>query len=149
MESRFNAEAGQAIVLYDGQCEFCRMSAGLLRRLDWRHRLHFRSARDEQPLPDGVALDRERLLEQMHVLTPDRKQAHAGFEAFRWLAWRLPLTAALAPLLYVPGVPWLGSKVYRWVARNRFGLVPCQEGVCRVPLKYLAHRNPARSSNQG
>ena len=71
----------------------------------------------------------------MHVLTPDRRQAYAGYRAFRWIAWRLPLTWLVAPFLYLPGVPWLGNRVYRWVAKNRFNLVPCDDGGCKVPLK--------------
>jgi len=71
----------------------------------------------------------------MHVLSPDRRATHAGFYAFRWMAWRLPLTMLAAPLLYLPGVPWLGRRVYHWVARNRFKLVPCHDGGCKVDLK--------------
>jgi predicted DCC family thiol-disulfide oxidoreductase YuxK len=75
------------------------------------------------------------LIEEMHVVTPYGQHAYAGFRAFRWIAWRLPLTMLVAPLLYVPGVPWLGNKVYRWVAKHRFQLVPCDDGGCKVPLK--------------
>ena len=120
--------AGQGIVLYDGACQFCRTSVDILKRLDWLQRLHFQSARDAEHL----ILDRQRLLEEMHVLTPDRRHAYAGFDAFRWMAWRLPLTMPLAPLLYIPGVRWLGTKMYRWVAKHRFDLVPCSHGECRV-----------------
>jgi predicted DCC family thiol-disulfide oxidoreductase YuxK len=73
------------------------------------------------------------MLEQMHVVTPDRKRFHVGFAAFRWMAWRMPLTWGIAPLLYLPGTRWLGNKVYLWVARNRYNLVPCKDGVCVLP----------------
>jgi len=32
-------------------------------------------------------------------------------------------------------VLWLGNRVYRWIAKNRYSLVPCHDGVCQVPLK--------------
>jgi predicted DCC family thiol-disulfide oxidoreductase YuxK len=73
------------------------------------------------------------MLEQMHLVTPDRQRLYAGFSAFRWMAWRMPLTWALAPWLYLPGVLWLGNRVYLWVARHRYQLVPCKEGVCTLP----------------
>ena len=38
-------------------------------------------------------------------------------------------------LLYIPGVPGLGQRLYLWVARNRFRLVPCHGGVCTLPPK--------------
>jgi hypothetical protein len=41
----------------------------------------------------------------------------------------------LAPLLYVPGVPALGQKLYLWIARHRFRLVPCHGGVCTIQRK--------------
>lgn len=127
---------GKGIVLYDGDCAFCRRSVAILKRLDWLGRLHYQSARDVEHLPPSeVPLDPRRLLDEMHVLTPDRRAAYAGYAAFRWIAWRLPLTVLLAPFLYIPGVPWVGNRVYLWIARNRMDLVPCRDGVCAVPLK--------------
>ena len=126
------SDAARARVLYDGQCAFCRKSVELLRRLDWLHQLSYLDARDRAGLPAGAPLGAARLLEEMHVLTPDRQVYH-GFGALRWLAWRLPLLWPVAPLLYLPGVPALGQRLYLWVARNRFRLVPCHGGVCAVP----------------
>ncbi len=125
---------GQAVVLYDGDCPFCRKSVGILKKLDWLGRLAYQSAREPDRLPpSAVPLDPQRLIEEMHVLTPDRQRAYAGYRAFRWIAWRLPATWLVAPFLDLPGVPWLGNKVYRWVAKNRFQIVPCDEGGCPVP----------------
>ena len=126
----------RAVVLFDGECAFCRRGVAVLRRLDWLGRLHFQDARDVANLPPcATPLDPHRLLEEMHVVTPDRKRALAGYAALRWLAWRVPPGWPVAPLLYLPGVPWLGNRLYRWVARNRFQLVPCSHGECRVRLK--------------
>lgn len=123
-----------AIVLFDGQCAFCRKGVSLLHRLDWLKRFDCRDARDSANLPPcGVPLDPQRLLDEMHVVTPDRSRAYAGYRALRWIAWRLPLLWPLAPFLHLPGAVWLGSKLYRWIARNRFKLVPCRHGVCTVP----------------
>ena len=127
---------GRGVVLFDGDCAFCRKSVGILKQLDWLGRLHYQSARDTDKLPPSAEpLHTEKMLEEMHVVTPDRQRAFAGFRAFRWMAWRLPLTLPIAPLLYVPGVPWLGDRVYKWIAKNRFNLVPCRDGACKVPLR--------------
>jgi predicted DCC family thiol-disulfide oxidoreductase YuxK len=128
------AVAGRAVVLFDGQCEFCRRSVRLLKRLDWLHQLHFEDCRDPTHLPPTPSpLDPTRLLEAMHLVTPDRRRVFVGFEAVRWLAWRLPAVMPFTGLLYLPGVPRLGHRLYTWVAKNRYGLVPCAGGVCRVP----------------
>lgn len=133
------AEAERAVVLYDGECPFCIATVKLLRRLDWRQKLHFQDCRrtDEWPATP-IPLSLDRLLEEMHVISPDRQRAYAGYAAFRWLAWRLPLLWPLAPWLYLPGVPWLGQRLYRWIARRRYKLVPCHDGVCSVPRQHAS-----------
>ena len=126
---------GKGVVLYDGLCPLCQRSVRVLKRLDWMHRLHFQDCRDAANLPPSAApLDAKKMLEQMHLVTPDRRRVHAGFAAFRWMAWRIPVLWWLAPLLYLPGVPWLGRKGYLWVAKNRYDLVPCRDGSCHVRL---------------
>jgi predicted DCC family thiol-disulfide oxidoreductase YuxK len=136
MTTATDPHLGRGVVLYDGECPFCRKSVGVLKRLDWFGRLAFQNGRDVANLPpSAVPLDPQKLIEEMHVVTPDRQRAYAGFSAFRWIAWRLPVTALFAPLAYLPGVLPLGNRAYRWVARNRFDLVPCHDGACRVPLR--------------
>lgn len=128
--------AGKGVVLYDGMCPLCQRSVRILKRIDWLHQLHFQDCRDTANLPkSAVPLDPKRMLEEMHVVTPDRERVYAGFKAFRWMAWRMPMTAWFAWMLYLPGVPWLGNKVYLWVAKNRYDLVPCKDEVCQLPKR--------------
>jgi predicted DCC family thiol-disulfide oxidoreductase YuxK len=123
----------KALVIYDGQCPLCRKSVRLLQGLDWFDLLAYHDARKLELLPPAaVPPDPARLLEEMHLLTPDGKRLYHGFKAFRWLAWRLPLLWLVAPFLYLPGMESLGQRVYLWVARNRFRLVPCHGGVCNL-----------------
>jgi predicted DCC family thiol-disulfide oxidoreductase YuxK len=130
------ATQGQAVLLYDGACPLCQRSVRILKKLNWLNKIHFQDARDTRNLPPSeVPLVPRRLLEEMHVVAPDRKRIFAGFKAFRWIAWRMPLTVLLAPFLYLPGIPWLGNKIYLWVAKNRFRLVPCKDGVCQLPAR--------------
>jgi predicted DCC family thiol-disulfide oxidoreductase YuxK len=124
----------KAIVLYDGQCPFCLKSVSILKRLDWFHTLEYQNARETNQLPScEVPLEPNRLLEEMHLITPNRKRVYSGFEAFRWIAMRIPLLWSLVPWMYLPGIPKLGQKAYLWVAKNRFKLVPCHDGVCHLP----------------
>ena len=127
---------GKAIVLYDGMCPLCQRAVRLLKRLDWLKRLHCQDCRDTAHWPpSAVPLDLKKLLAEMHVVTPDRKHAPAGYRALRWMAWRLPLLIPLAPFMYIPGAPRIGNKIYLWIARNRYNLVPCDDRGCRVNLK--------------
>jgi predicted DCC family thiol-disulfide oxidoreductase YuxK len=123
----------QPRLLYDGMCPLCRRSVAVLQKLDWLRTIDYRSAREPANVPaTDPPLEPARLLEEMHLVTTQDHVYH-GFGAFRWMAWRLPLLWLVAPFLYVPGVPWIGQKIYLWIARNRFQLVPCKDGVCTVP----------------
>jgi len=44
----------------------------------------------------------------------------------------LPPFWPLAPFFYLPGTLWLGNRMYRWIARNRFDIVPCDHGMCSL-----------------
>ena len=126
----------QAIVLYDGQCPLCLRSVAILKRLDWFKRLYFQDARDREKIPAGpVQLDYEQLLVEMHLVTPGRSRVYAGFYAFRWMAGRLPALLLFWPILFLPFIPNIGQRVYRWVAKNRYNLVPCHDGACALPLR--------------
>src|SRR5262249_22471335 len=79
----------QGVVLYDGLCPLCQRAVRILKRLDWFKRLHIQDCRDQANWPPSAEpLDMKRLLEEMHLVTPDRKHALAGYRAFRWMAWR-------------------------------------------------------------
>jgi len=128
-------EHPQAIVLFDANCPFCRKGISLLRRLDWLKRLEFRNMREESNWPETqTSLSMQRMDEEMHLVTPDG-QVLAGFSAFRWIAWKLPLTIGIVPLLYIPGVLEIGNRAYRYIAKNRYSLVACHDGVCAIPAK--------------
>jgi predicted DCC family thiol-disulfide oxidoreductase YuxK len=123
-----------ALVLYDGECPLCLKSVSLLKRFDWFKQLDYVNVREADKVPvRQPPLEPKRLLEEMHLITPDGKHVYHGYECFRWMAWRLPLFCWLAPLMYIPGLPALGQRIYLWVARNRYRLVPCQNGICSLP----------------
>ncbi len=124
----------KARVLYDGDCAFCCKSIGLLKKFDWLGQLAYVNVRDEsQPMLKEPPVAGAPLLEQMHVVPRDGRHLYGGYAAIRFLAWRLPLTWLTAPFLYLPGMTWLGQKIYLWIARNRFKIVPCEHGVCKIP----------------
>lgn len=131
-----NPSPSRPQVLYDGACPFCLKSVDLLRKLDGPGGLDYVDMRRlDHPVIQKLGIPPEGLLDQMHVLPPGQTTLLHGFDALRWLAWRLPLFSLLAPFLYMPGVPQLGRRLYLWIARNRFRLVPCHHGVCSIEKK--------------
>ncbi len=122
------------VVIYDGQCPLCLRSVAVLKRLDVFGRLAYHDARQPFAIPPtSPPLDPDKLLVQMHVVTPGttRRRCYGGFYAFRALAWNLPACWPILPLLYLPGAAWVGERIYAWIARNRFRLLACSGKVCR------------------
>jgi predicted DCC family thiol-disulfide oxidoreductase YuxK len=74
-------------------------------------------------------LSRDACLAGMHVITSGGRVL-AGFDAYRSLAAALPLAWVVVPLLYLPGVPQIGRRVYRAIASRR-GTTTCAVPVVR------------------
>lgn len=104
-------------LVYDGECDFCKSSLLVVRFLDVFRQITFVNAHDRAALKStGV---RAQDAEQAAVaVRPDGRQ-FAGFDAFRLVAWQLPATVLIAPLLYIPPIPQIGRRIYAWVKDNR------------------------------
>ena len=122
----------RTLVLYDGACPFCLKSVDLLKKLDWLGALDYADMRQDPPILSRLNVPPEQLFDQMHVLPPNGGAALHGFDAIRSLAWRLPFLWPLASFLYLPGVLSVGQRLYLWIARNRFRLIPCRHGACGI-----------------
>jgi predicted DCC family thiol-disulfide oxidoreductase YuxK len=105
-------------LVYDGHCNFCRSSLLVVQFLDAFRLVTFLDAHDPEELRQAPGVRAEDV-EHAAIAVDRRNRQMPGFDAFRALAWRLPATWLLAPLLYLPGIPWIGRRVYRWIAANR------------------------------
>lgn len=104
----------------DGNCGFCRHSAGWLKALDWRDVVRIVPVEE----PD---------MKEMRVTRTSDGVTRGGFDGFRLVARGVPLLLPVWPLLYVPGVPSVGRVVYRWVARNRRHMPGgCDAAACSI-----------------
>lgn len=124
--------------IYDGLCVLCRQSRKIIDALDWLHRIEFLDIHNwsevERRYP---TLDFETAMGQMHAVTSDGRLI-GGFEGVRRLLRDLPLGFPIWLILHIPGMNWLGNKVYRFIARNRYrinralGALVCETGACKV-----------------
>jgi predicted DCC family thiol-disulfide oxidoreductase YuxK len=137
IEARQAAQAhrGRAILLYDGQCGFCVASVTRLRILDlfgWLDPLDLHTQPNLSRL--HPALTPERCRSEMVLVEPNGRVS-GGFDAFARLTLALPLLWWAAPVARLPGVPWVGRRVYRWVASHRFlfhRFAACRTNQCAV-----------------
>lgn len=125
--------AGPIVVLYDGECGLCRSVAGLWLTGDWLRRVTAADFRDAGARARFAAdLDPAALERAIHIRFPAMGATPArtlsGFDAIRALCRHLPPFWPLFPLLFVPGIPRLGRRIYAWIAANR----GCQCGACAI-----------------
>jgi predicted DCC family thiol-disulfide oxidoreductase YuxK len=126
------------VVIFDGQCNFCRGQVERLNRWDTRGRLAFISLHDPEVSQRWPDLTHDMLMEQMYVV--DRRgRRYGGAAAFRYLTRRLPLLWPLAPVLHLPLTLPLWQWGYRQVARRRYKLMgkaqECDSGACEIHFK--------------
>ncbi len=124
-----NEQIQKDVVLYDGQCNFCRSQINILRRLDGRNRLEFVSLHDPDVATSYPNLTYEQLMEQIWIVTPAGAQ-YGGAYAVKYLSVRLPILWPMAPLMHIPLSMPLWSFLYRQVAKNRYKIAgrDCDDG---------------------
>jgi predicted DCC family thiol-disulfide oxidoreductase YuxK len=107
------------VVLYDGDCGFCRWSLDRLLRWDRGGRLRaapIQSREGDRLLAD---LSRQDRLASWHLMTPDGRR-YSGGAATGPLVRLLPAGAPVA--LIAETFPRSTDRLYRWVTRNRHTL---------------------------
>jgi predicted DCC family thiol-disulfide oxidoreductase YuxK len=124
--------------IYDGYCVICNQTKRVVTALDWFSRVEFLNIHDWTQVEARYPhLDYEAAMGQMHVVTPDGHLL-GGFQGVRRLLRDLPLGFPFWLLLHIPGMNWVGERVYRFVARHRyrinrfFGMPVCENGACKV-----------------
>jgi predicted DCC family thiol-disulfide oxidoreductase YuxK len=121
------------VVIWDGNCNFCRSQVERLRRWDSGQLtyLSLHDKRTEELCPD---LSQEQLLEQMWVVTYDRKAKYGGADAARYLTTRLPKLWWLLPILHIPLMMPVWRYIYSQVAKRRYKISGrnCDSGSCKI-----------------
>ena len=127
--------------LYDGKCRICQSTRATVSALDWLHRIEFLDLHDSEAFRSRCpALDAAQLLGEIHVID-SQSQIYAGYYGTRRMLRELPLGWSIWLLLHLPGMDWLGIRVYRFIARHRYRInrllggdpPDCPEDACQIP----------------
>jgi predicted DCC family thiol-disulfide oxidoreductase YuxK len=125
------------VVIFDGNCAFCRSQVERLNRWDRRRRLAFVSLHDPIVAERFPDLSHEELMQQMYIV--DRRgNRHGGAAAFRYLSRHLRILWPVAPLMHIPFTLPLWQWGYRLVAKRRYRIRnqdECRNGACKVHFK--------------
>jgi hypothetical protein len=109
--------AGAHLVLFDGRCEPCRRGRRIAGLLDWLRRTTWLDVRDPALVGRIPARERESLEEGLTVIRPDGGRL-TGFDAWRHLLARFPLTFLLGAPLWLPGTSQLLRFAYERLATH-------------------------------
>jgi predicted DCC family thiol-disulfide oxidoreductase YuxK len=119
------------VVVYDGQCAFCRHQVDRLRRWDRAGRFEY-LARQTPGIEDRFpALAEGDFNTGMRLITRDGGIL-IGADAVHRIVQQLPRWKYAAWLYRVPGLHQLARLAYAWVAAHRYRLAgSCSEGTCK------------------
>lgn len=127
--------------LYDGNCVICQGTRNVIQSLDWMNRVEFLNLHDHQAVTFRYPhLDQQAMMGEIHVVD-QQGNVFAGFEGTRRMLKEVPPGFPLWALLHLPGMMWVGSRVYRFIAKNRYRinrmlgveLTACENDVCKLP----------------
>jgi predicted DCC family thiol-disulfide oxidoreductase YuxK len=118
------------VLLYDGDCAFCRTWVARLARCDGAGRIDCVPADQRDRISGLPQLDAADLNRAVHLVTADGT-VYRGADAFARVVDYFPRWRLLGPLLRLPGVRWASHRVYSAIAarRHRFG---CGSDHCRI-----------------
>ena len=120
-------------IIYDGHCQLCQQSVQHLKAMDWFRRCEYINFQTVFSLKSlHPSLNQELVASQLHFITPDGR-IYGGFLALRQIAWIMPMLYPLLFVMYLPTASKIGSRLYRWIAKNRYSFnfhQNCKENYC-------------------
>ncbi len=125
------------VVIFDGDCNFCRSQVARLDRWDRAERLAFVSLHDPIVAERYPDLSHEQMMDQMYLIDGAGIR-HGGAAAFRYLSRKMPRLWPLAPIMHIPFSLPLWQWCYKQVAQRRYKLAgkhSCDGDACEVHFK--------------
>lgn len=125
------------IIIYDGHCVLCTRTVARLMKLRTTVDIESIPLQDERTftiLPDGydhILLDKE-----IHVIDMSSGRIIRGADAIVYIMTKLPSLRYVSMMYRIPGMKWLASRIYQWIAKRRYDLFgktdECDSGHCRM-----------------
>ena len=106
------------VIVYDGDCAFCRAQVARIRA--WDRAGQFETAPRRTPgLDDRFPILRDADFNTGMRVVIGPGEAYVGADAIHAIVSRLPRWRRVAWLYHVPGVRGAARQLYAWIARNR------------------------------
>lgn len=130
-------------VLFDGSCSLCRASAARVRRFDSQNHIELLDLHDTSVSKRFPQIDRDEAMKWMQAVDPNGR-IYSGSDAWAKIGLVLPGWKLIAWILRIPGIRWIASKIYAWIARYRYrwNRTVCEDDSCRVHLSSSSGPRP-------
>lgn len=122
----------RAVLVYDGECAFCRRGMAWFQARDADARLEYLPRASEARRARFPQLDAPQYQGMMHVVLADGTlRSGAAAIAYALTRLRAPWWRGAGWLLQCSGVRQVAAMGYRWMARNRYRW-SCDSGSCQI-----------------
>ncbi len=110
--------ANKPIVIYDDRCLFCINYKNKIDKLDKNKQLKWVGI--EKFNNKKYDLKKEDLFKEMYLIYNDK--VYKGYYAWKQISKRIPILYLLYVISLIPGADFIGNKIYKIVAKHRYGL---------------------------
>lgn len=130
-------EDNRLILIYDGHCVLCTRTVARIKSVRLATMIESIPLQDERVIEFlPVGYDRDQLDREIHVIDMSNGLINRGADAVVYVMTKLPSLRFVAWMYQIPGMKWLASRIYRWVAQNRYKLFgkteQCDSGHCKL-----------------
>ena len=115
--------SAKAIVIYDGECDFCQASKDWIAKRALSGRFEFISCQSDERKRRFPSISTEQCMTAIQLVLEDGN-VYSGAEAIPEILNRLEGWRWLEKIMRWPLIKKASPLVYRWVARNR-GFISC------------------------
>lgn len=102
-------------VVYDGRCGICRRFQRVVDRADRANRIDWQNMHDTDYA--DLPVDQEDCVQAMQVI--DDGTVYPGYDGVRRICRIIPILRPLYIVFSLPGIHYIGHRVYRYVAAHR------------------------------
>jgi len=110
--------ADKPIIAYDNKCQFCISAKKDIDMIDKGKKLEWVGI--DKFKYKKYKIKKKDLLEEMYLI--DNKQIYKGYYAWKQIAKKIPLMYPIHLITLIPGVDFIGDKVYRFISKYRYHL---------------------------
>jgi len=110
--------ADKPIVAYDNKCQFCIDAKLDMDKIDKKKKIKWIGIDKFQY--KKYKLKKEELLKEMHLI--DNKKVYKGYYAWKHISKKIPSMYLIYLITLIPGVDFIGDKIYKIVSKHRYQL---------------------------